>query len=131
MQADWFQEIFETGWFCPSHIYLILVDVFWSREEEVRCAYPELSWSLDAEILLTEKNLLKMIKLKSRESSSEMENAQALYFLRHHLSTILKNECRTERNPKILWDSLHERFEKIESVLLSKVEHEWNKTFFS
>ncbi|KAG2587691.1 hypothetical protein PVAP13_5NG164081 [Panicum virgatum] len=75
-----------------------------------------LSWSLDAEILLSGKNLLKTIKPKSGESSSETEKAQALHFLRHHLSTTLKNEYMAERNPKVLWDSLHERFEKIESL---------------
>ena len=89
-----------------------------------------LSWSLDAEILLTGKNLLKTIKPKSGESSSETENAQALHFLRHHLSTTLKNEYMTERNPKVLWDSLHERFEKIESVLLPKVERKWQNLRF-
>jgi hypothetical protein len=36
----------------------------------------------------------------------------------------------TERNPKVLWDSLHERFEKIESVLLPKVELEWQNLRF-
>ena len=89
-----------------------------------------LSWSLDAEILLNGKNLLKTIKPKSGESSSETENAQALHFLRHHLSTTLKNEYMTERNPKVLWDSLHERFEKIESVLLPKVERKWQNLRF-
>ena len=89
-----------------------------------------LSWSLDAEILLTGKNLLKTIKPKSGESSSETENAQALHFLRHHLSTTLKNEYMTERNLKVLWDSLHEGFEKIESVLLPKVERKWQNLRF-
>jgi len=79
-----------------------------------------LSWSLDAEILLTGKNLLKRIKPKMDESSTPMEDAQALHFIRHHLSTTLKNEYMTERNPKVLWDSLHECFEQIESVLLPK-----------
>ncbi|KAL6645562.1 hypothetical protein ACP70R_017170 [Stipagrostis hirtigluma subsp. patula] len=49
----------------------------------------------------------------------------ALHILRHHLSTTLKNEYMTERNPKVLWDSLYERFEKIETILLPHVKREW------
>ncbi|KAL6609777.1 hypothetical protein ACP70R_039746 [Stipagrostis hirtigluma subsp. patula] len=49
----------------------------------------------------------------------------ALHILRHHLSTTLKNEYMTKRNPKVLWVLLHERFEKIETVLLPHVKREW------
>lgn len=90
-----------------------------------------LSWSLGAEILLSGKGLLKTILPKSTDAKPiEVENAQARHFLRHHLSTTLKSEYMTERNPLALWNSLRARFEKIESVLLPKVECEWQNVRF-
>ncbi|KAL6621237.1 hypothetical protein ACP70R_033669 [Stipagrostis hirtigluma subsp. patula] len=85
-----------------------------------------LAWSLDAEILLASKDLLRMIKPKDdKDKSTPVEQAMALHILRHHLSTTLKNEYMTEKNPKVLWDLLHERFEKMEIVLLPRVKREW------
>ena len=90
-----------------------------------------LSWALDAEILLSGKGLLKTVKPAATDPApTEVEKAQALHFLRHHLSVTLKNEYMTERDPKALWDSLHTRFEKIETVLLPKVEREWHNLRF-
>ena len=31
----------------------------------------------------------------------------------------------TERDPQVLWNALHERFEKMETVLLPRVKREW------
>ncbi|KAL6619529.1 hypothetical protein ACP70R_034668 [Stipagrostis hirtigluma subsp. patula] len=85
-----------------------------------------LAWSLDAEILLASKDLLRTIKpTDDKDKSTPAEQAMALHILRHHLSATLKNEYMTERNPKVLWDLLHERFEKIETVLLPRVKREW------
>ncbi|KAL6662058.1 hypothetical protein ACP70R_001442 [Stipagrostis hirtigluma subsp. patula] len=70
-----------------------------------------LAWSLDAEILLASNDLLRTIKPNDdKDKSTPAEQAMALHILRHHLSTTLKNEYMTKRNPKVLWDSLHERF---------------------
>ncbi|KAL6646086.1 hypothetical protein ACP70R_017694 [Stipagrostis hirtigluma subsp. patula] len=85
-----------------------------------------LAWSLDAEILLASKHLFRMIKPKdNKDKITPAEQAMELHILRHHLSTTLKNEYMTEKNPKVLWDLLHERFEKIETVLLPRVKREW------
>ena len=84
-----------------------------------------LSWTLDVKIFLSGKDLLKAIKPESGKEANNMEIAWDLHFLRHHLSPTLKNEYMTEKNAKVLWDSLNHRFEKIDSVLLPKVEHEW------
>ncbi|KAL6598816.1 hypothetical protein ACP70R_046076 [Stipagrostis hirtigluma subsp. patula] len=90
-----------------------------------------LAWSLDAEILLASKDLLRTIKPKDdKDKSTPAEQAMALHILRHHLSTTRKNEYMTERNPKVLWDLLHERFEKIETVLLPRVKREWANLCF-
>lgn len=103
------------------------------REFEVLTAHGSnyLSWALDAEILLSGKGLLKTVLPKAGDpAATDVENAQALHFLRHHLSATLKNEYMTERNPKVLWDSLRGRFEHIETVLLPKVEREWQNLRF-
>ncbi|KAL6654147.1 hypothetical protein ACP70R_007612 [Stipagrostis hirtigluma subsp. patula] len=85
-----------------------------------------LAWSLDAKILLAIKDLFRTIKPKDvKDKSTPAEQAMALHILRHHLSATLKNEYMTKRNPKVLWVLLHERFEKIETVLLPHVKREW------
>jgi len=84
-----------------------------------------LSWSLDAEIVLDGKNLLHAIKPTNDKIATSAERAQALHFLRHHISSSLKNEYMTERDPIVLWNALHERFEKMETVLLPRVKREW------
>ena len=53
-----------------------------------------LSWSSDCEIFLQGKTLLRAIgkgaQLAVTDPKFETENAQALHFLRHHLSPTLK-----------------------------------------
>ncbi|KAL6592452.1 hypothetical protein ACP70R_049505 [Stipagrostis hirtigluma subsp. patula] len=65
------------------------------------------------------------INMSDLDKTTPAEQAMALHIIRHHLSTTLKNEYMTERNPKVLWNLLHERFEKIEIVLLPRVKREW------
>ncbi|XP_039841796.1 uncharacterized protein LOC120702094 [Panicum virgatum] len=84
-----------------------------------------LSWSLDAEIVLDGKNLLHAIKPTNDKIATSAERAQALHFLRHHISSSLKNVYMTERDPIVLWNALHERFEKMETILLPRVKREW------
>jgi hypothetical protein len=61
------------------------------------------------------KNLLHAIKPTKDKTATSAERAQALHFLRHHIRSSLKNEYMT----------LHERFEKMEIVLLPRVKREW------
>ncbi|KAG2607414.1 hypothetical protein PVAP13_4NG254822 [Panicum virgatum] len=75
-----------------------------------------LSWSLDAEIVLDGKNLLHAIKPTNDKIATSAERAQALHFLRHHISSSLKNEYMTEHDPIVLRNVLHERFEKMETL---------------
>ncbi|CAO2191817.1 unnamed protein product [Urochloa humidicola] len=89
-----------------------------------------LSWSLDAKIVLDGKNLLHAIKPSNDKNVTSAERAQALHFLRHHISSSLKNEYMTERDPIVLWKALHERFEKMETVLLPRVKREWQNLRF-
>jgi gag-polypeptide of LTR copia-type len=90
-----------------------------------------LSWSIDAEIVLDGKNLLHTIKPSSVQAvATSAERAQALHFLRHHISSSLKNEYMTERDPLVLWKALNERFEKVETVLLPRMKREWQNLRF-
>lgn len=82
-----------------------------------------LSWSLDAQIILNGKDLLKPIIPQKDVAITSVEQTEALHFMRHHLSATLKSELITKRDPKVLWDLLKTKFEQIETVLLSKVEH--------
>ena len=115
--------------------YFYLVDMTDLVKKEINELAPNgnnyLSWSLDAEIVLDGKNLLHTIKpTKDNRVSTSAERAQALHFLRHHISSSLKNEYMTERDPKVLWDSLHERFEKMETVILPRVKRQWQNLRF-
>ena len=68
------------------------------------------------------RSYLKTILSKNGEpAATAVEQAQSLHFLRHHLCTTLKNEYMTERNPKVLWDSLRNCFEQIKAVLLRRL----------
>ena len=69
-----------------------------------------LSWSSDCEIFLQGKTLLRAIgkgaQLAVTDPKFETENAQALHFLRHHLSPTLKDEYMAERSASCLWTTL-------------------------
>ncbi|KAF2929463.1 hypothetical protein DAI22_05g059300 [Oryza sativa Japonica Group] len=77
-----------------------------------------LTWALDAKIMLGAKKLLNCIQDPTIATSAggvnnlptSAEKNQALHFLRHHLNTTLKNEYMTEEDPKVLWDSLKDRY---------------------
>lgn len=51
-------------------------------------------------------------------------------FIRHHLSDSLKSEYLRVDDPKMLWQSVHERFGHHKAVLLPKAEKEWNELRF-
>ena len=61
-----------------------------------------LSWSSDCEIFLQGKTPPRAIgkgaQLPATDPMFETENAQALHFLRHHLSPTLKDEYMAERS---------------------------------
>jgi hypothetical protein len=92
-----------------------------------------LTWALDAKIMFGAKNILKCIQdptlgtsaSNNFELSTQAKKNQALYFLRHHLNATLKNEYITEENPKVLWDSLKNRYGHQMKALLLKPKRKW------
>ncbi|EAZ11596.1 hypothetical protein OsJ_01460 [Oryza sativa Japonica Group] len=92
-----------------------------------------LTWALDTKSCLGAKKLLNCIQDPTIATSAggvnnlptSAEKNQALHFLRHHLNTTLKNEYMTEEDPKVLWDSLKDRYGHQVKALLPKAKREW------
>nr|XP_040254142.1 uncharacterized protein LOC120972720 [Aegilops tauschii subsp. strangulata] len=94
-----------------------------------------LSWSSDCEIFLQGKTLLRAIgkggQLAVTDPKFEIENAQALHFLRHHLSPTLKDEDMAERSASGLWTTLKQRFERLKYTVKPRAEAEWIRLRFA
>lgn len=95
-----------------------------------------LTWAMDVEIILDARGLIStIIDVASRSTTgvvapTSSEKNQALHFSRHHLISTLKNEYMTERDPKVLWNSLKECYEKHKTALLPQARHDWNNLRF-
>ena len=93
-----------------------------------------LSWSSDCEIFLQGKTLLRAIgkgaQLAVTDPKFETEDAQALHFLRHHLSPTLKDEYMAERSASGLWTALKQRFERLKYTVKPRAEAEWIRLRF-
>jgi hypothetical protein len=91
-----------------------------------------LTWALYAKNILGAKDILKCIQdpivgtstSGNFELPTQAEKNQALHFLRHHLNATLKNENMVEEDPKVLWDSLKDRYGHQMKALLSKAKCE-------
>ena len=94
-----------------------------------------LSWSSNCEIFLQGKTLLRAIgkgaQLAVADPKFETENAQALHFLRHHLSPTLKDEYMAERSASGLWTALKQRFERLKYTMKPRAEAEWIRLRFA
>lgn len=94
-----------------------------------------LSWSSDCEIFLQGKTLPRAIgkgaQLAATDPKFETENAQALHFLRHHLSPTLKDEYMAERSASGLWTALKQRFERLKYTMKPRAEAEWIRLRFA
>ncbi|KAM3354192.1 hypothetical protein ACQJBY_025066 [Aegilops geniculata] len=94
-----------------------------------------LSWASDCEIFLQGRTLLRAIgkgaQLAATDPKFETENAQALHFLRHHLSPTLKDEYMAERSASGLWTALKQRFERLKYTVKPRAEAEWIRLRFA
>ena len=81
------------------------------------------------------KTLLRAIgkgaQLAVTDPKFETENAQALHFLRHHLSPTLKDEYMAERSASGLWTALKQRFERLKYTVKPRAEAEWIRLRFA
>ena len=53
------------------------------------------------------------------------QKAKTLIFLRHHLAKNLKTEYLTERDSAVLWQSLKDRFDRQQDVVLPQAQYDW------
>ena len=94
-----------------------------------------LSWSSDCEIFLQGKTLPRAIgkgaQLAATDPKFETENAQALHFLRHHLSPTLKDEYMAEHSASGLWTALKQRFERLKYTVKPRAEAKWIRLRFA
>ena len=73
----------------------------------------------------------KGAQLAVTDPKFETENAQALHFLRHHLSPTLKDEYMAERSASGLWTALKQRFERLKYTVKPRAEAEWIRLRFA
>ncbi|XP_059638424.1 uncharacterized protein LOC132280514 [Cornus florida] len=82
-----------------------------------------LSWILDVQIHLDAMGLGDTIKEKN--DAPLQDKANAMIFLRRHLSEELKNEYLTEKDPLCLWNNLKDRYDHQKTVILPKARADW------
>jgi hypothetical protein len=80
----------------------------------------------DVHIVLGGKKIKAAIGFGQKyEVATDEQNHQALHFLRHHLSSTLKNEYMSERKSSNLWNALQQRFERFKYTVLSQAPQDW------
>ncbi|XP_059658412.1 uncharacterized protein LOC132304698 [Cornus florida] len=82
-----------------------------------------LSWILDAQIHLDAMGPGDTIK--ENNEASLQDKANAIIFLRRHISEELKTEYLTERDPLCLWNNLKEGYDHQKTVILPKARADW------
>ena len=82
-----------------------------------------LSWALEAETYLDAHGLVDTIQ--AEKETTNMQKAQALMFLRHHLHVDLKTEYLTVKDPLVLWNKLKDRYDHQKTVILPRARYEW------
>lgn len=103
-----------------------------NREFEVLAPQGQnyLTWKSDCLVVLGSKKLRVAIGIEKGDPTEE-QNYQALHFLRHHLSSTLKNEYMAEENPKDLWVALEKRFEKLKYSIKPRAIQDWANLRFA
>uniref|UniRef100_K3ZZU1 Uncharacterized protein n=1 Tax=Setaria italica TaxID=4555 RepID=K3ZZU1_SETIT len=82
---------------------------------------------MDVKILLTKEGFIETINEPNPQAPIlEANKFRTLHFLRHHLHPNLKNEYMMEDDPKKLWDSLKERYNKHQAIILPEARREWS-----
>ncbi|XP_059636158.1 uncharacterized protein LOC132278382 [Cornus florida] len=84
-----------------------------------------LSWILDAKIHLDAMGLGNTIK--EENDALLQDKANAMIFLRRHISEELKTEYLTESDPLCLWNNLKERYDHQKIVILPKARADWQQ----
>jgi hypothetical protein len=82
---------------------------------------------MDVKIVLIAKGYINTINEPNPQNPiPEAQKFSTLHFLRHHLHHDLKAEYMMEDDPKKLWDSLKERYNQQQGVILPEARREWS-----
>ena len=87
-----------------------------------------LTWASDVEIVLEGRKIRGALVAgtpTAPSTTTAADNANALHFLRHHMSPTLKNEYMAERSASALWAALKARFARLRYTIQPKAEAEW------
>ncbi|KAK6141942.1 hypothetical protein DH2020_024315 [Rehmannia glutinosa] len=84
-----------------------------------------LSWCLDIKLHLQGQDLAKTLKAVKIEEAVVKDEANAMIFIRHHLSDDLKNEYIQIERPSEIWQKLKERFDHTRTVILPQAQYDW------
>ncbi|CAM8914870.1 unnamed protein product [Rhodiola kirilowii] len=80
-------------------------------------------WTIDIETHLYSMDLHETIIVGN--TSSKVDKAKSLIFLRRHLDENLKNEYLTMKDPSGLWKNLKDRFDHQRDVMLPLYRDKW------
>ncbi|CAM8934960.1 unnamed protein product [Rhodiola kirilowii] len=80
-------------------------------------------WTIDIETHLDSMDLHETIIVGN--TSSKVDKAKSLIFLRRHLDENLKNEYLTVKDPSVLWKNLKDRFDHQRDVMLPLYRDKW------
>ena len=103
-------------------------------EELAQTGLNYLAWASDVEIVLEGRNIKKALVAGTPtvpSTTTAAENAHSLHFLRHHMSTTLKNEYMAERSVSALWTALKERFARLKYTIKPRAETDWMRLRFA
>ncbi|XP_012846933.1 PREDICTED: uncharacterized protein LOC105966904 [Erythranthe guttata] len=84
-----------------------------------------LSWCLDMKLHLQGLDLLKTLECVDIKEANRKDEANAMIFIRHHLSEDLKDEYIQLERPSEIWQKLKERFDHTKTVILPQAQYEW------
>ncbi|RYE16112.1 MAG: hypothetical protein EOP45_18075, partial [Sphingobacteriaceae bacterium] len=85
-------------------------------------------WKVDVEMHLESLGLLET--LSEENTSSNIDKAKSLIFLRRHLDEGLKSEYLTTRDPSLLWKELRDRYFHQKEIMLPVYRDQWNALRF-
>ena len=82
-----------------------------------------LSWCLDVELHLQEQGLVETLAVTGKYN--EKDEANALIFIRRHLSDALKTQYLQMGKPSDLWKRLKEQYDHTKTVMLPQAQYDW------
>ncbi|XP_012854500.1 PREDICTED: uncharacterized protein LOC105974002 [Erythranthe guttata] len=84
-----------------------------------------LSWCLDIKLHLQGLDLVKALDCVDIKEANRKDEANAMIFIRHHLSEDLKDEYIQLERPSEIWQKLKERFDHTKTVILPQAQYNW------